>query len=255
MHYYQFNIKEHALASYHLNNEEDLAFRRLKDMYHDTEKPIPLDTDSVARRLRLETQWVLNVLKDFFFEAEDGWHIAEIDAEIALYRSNAVKNKANGAKGGRPKREKEPKGNPVGYESQPNGNPKPLTINQQPLTNNQDTHIAKPTRAGHVCRLLRGQCKMQSTSPTHPKLLEAIAAGATDDEFLEAGHDAVARGKSFGYAIGIVIGRLSDAKQVGNGSGAASPKNAPKHRKTESRKKWEEDCATRGAAGVSPSPF
>ena len=255
MHYYQFNVKEHALASYHLNNEEDLAFRRLKDMYHDTEKPIPLDTESVARRLRLETQWVLNVLKDFFFQEEDGWHIAEIDAEIARYQSNAAKNKANGAKGGRPKREKEPKENPVGYESHPTGNPKPLTNNQQPITNNQDIHIAKPTRAGHVCRLLREQCKMQSTSPTHPKLLEAIAAGATDDEFLEAGHDAVARGKPFGYAIGTVIGRLSDAKQVGNGSGAASPKNAPKHRKTESQKKWEEDCATRGAAGVSPSPF
>lgn len=132
MHYYQFNPKEHALASYHLNNEEDLAFRRLKDMYHETEKPISLDIDSVARRLRLETQWVLNVLKDFFFQAEDGWHIAEIDAEIARYQSNAAKNKANGAKGGRPKREKEPDGNPMGYESQPIGNPKPLTINQQP---------------------------------------------------------------------------------------------------------------------------
>lgn len=145
MHYYQFNVKEHALASYHLNNEEDLAFRRLKDMYHDTEKPIPLDTDSVARRLRLETQWVLNVLKDFFFREEDGWHIAEIDAEIARYQSNVAKNKANGAKGGRPKREKEPNENPVGYESHPTGNPKPLTINHKPITN---TEIQKPARAG-----------------------------------------------------------------------------------------------------------
>lgn len=96
---------------------------------------------------------------------------------------------------------------------------------------------------------------MQSTSPSHHKLLDAIADGATDDDFLEAGHEAVASGKPFGYAMGAVIGRLRDAKQVANGDGATSLKNAPKPRKTEAQKKWEEDCAAREAAGVSPSPF
>ena len=145
MHYYQFHIGDHARASYHLTNEEDLAFRRLKDMYHETEMPIPLDTDSVARRLRLETQWVISVLKDFFFEGADGWHMAEIDAAIASYRKNAAKNAENGKKGGRPKGKNEPSENPVGYESHPTGNPKPLTINHKPITN---TEIQKPARAG-----------------------------------------------------------------------------------------------------------
>ena len=133
MHYYQHHIGDHARASYHLTNEEDLAFRRLKDMYHETEMPIPLDIDSVARRLRLETQWVISVLKDFFFEGADGWHMAEIDAAIAAYRKNAAKNAENGKKGGRPKGKNEPSENPVGYESHPTGNPKPLTINHKPI--------------------------------------------------------------------------------------------------------------------------
>lgn len=206
MHYYQFNIKEHALASYHLNNEEDLAFRRLKDMYHDTEKPIPLDTDSVARRLRMETQWVLNVLKDFFFREEDGWHIAEIDAEIARYQSNAAKNKANGAKGGRPRRKKEPKENPVGYESHPIGNPKPTTINQQPLTNNQDIHTSRQVE---ICRMAK-KARMYGVNPSHLKLAElsdkhgGYPSDAIWDHAFAIAHDQ--GGGQFAYAITTAFG-------------------------------------------------
>lgn len=152
MHYYQFHIGDHARASYHLTNEEDLAFRRLKDMYHETELPIPLDIESVARRLRLETQWVISVLKDFFFEEDDGWHMAEIDAAIAAYRKNAAKNAENGKKGGRPKGKNEPSGNPVGYESHPTGNPKPLTINHKPIEEKVKKEKAEnPKQAAPQC--------------------------------------------------------------------------------------------------------
>ena len=132
MHYYIHNIGDHSKRAFHLTNEEDLAFRRLKDMYFDTELPIPKNIEQVARRIRVETHWVSNVLKDFFFEREDGWHIDEIDAEIERFRKNAVKNAENGRKGGRPPSNKKPTGFPLGCESNPNGNP-----NQQPTTNNQ----------------------------------------------------------------------------------------------------------------------
>lgn len=192
MHYYQFHIGDHARASYHLTNEEDLAFRRLKDMYHETEMPIPLDTDSVARRLRLETQWVISVLKDFFFERDDGWHMAEIDAAIAAYRKNAAKNAENGRKGGRPKGKNEPSGNPVGYESHPTGNPKPLTINHKPIEEKVKKEKAeKPKAASDDAAKKRGKRLPDDWSPsqalwdwtfaTHPN----INAQLTLDKFCD----------------------------------------------------------------------
>jgi uncharacterized protein YdaU (DUF1376 family) len=56
MHYYTFNIGDYRGATAHLSNEEDLAYRRLLDMYYDTEKKIPVDSQWVARRLRLDTK-------------------------------------------------------------------------------------------------------------------------------------------------------------------------------------------------------
>ena len=58
MHYFQFNIADYRSATTHLSNDEDLAYRRLLDMYYDTEQKIPLDTQWVARRLRVGTEVV-----------------------------------------------------------------------------------------------------------------------------------------------------------------------------------------------------
>ena len=43
MHYYQFNIGDYAKATRHLTNDEDLAYRRLIELYYDTEKPLIKD--------------------------------------------------------------------------------------------------------------------------------------------------------------------------------------------------------------------
>ena len=73
MHYYQFHIGDYRSATSHLSNEEDLAYRRLLDMYYDTEACIPLDTEWVSRRLRVDKQVVSVVLKDMFIETPEGW--------------------------------------------------------------------------------------------------------------------------------------------------------------------------------------
>ena len=64
MHYYQFNIGDYRAATAHLSNDEDLAYRRLLDMYYDTENHISLDTQWVAKRLRLDCKVVKVVLQD-----------------------------------------------------------------------------------------------------------------------------------------------------------------------------------------------
>lgn len=91
MNYYPHHIGDYKAATAHLSNNEDLAYRRLLEMYYDTEKPIPVETQWVSRRLRLDTEAIEAVLNDFFSKHEDGWRHARCDIEIAAYKE-AKKN-------------------------------------------------------------------------------------------------------------------------------------------------------------------
>ena len=129
MHYYQFNIGDYRAATAHLSNDEDLAYRRLLDMYYDSEQKIALDTQWVSRRLRLPPEVVRDVLNDMFILEDDGWFHPRCDEVIKQYHAMAEKNRANGKLGGRKK-------NPVGSDTQPTAkatiNDKPITINDIP---------------------------------------------------------------------------------------------------------------------------
>ena len=139
MHYYQFNIGDYKAATSHLSNEEDLAYRRLLDMYYDSENKIPLDTEWVSRRIRVAASVIRDVLNDMFVKHEDGYFHHRCDDAIKQYHAMAQKNRANGKGGGRPRN------NPVGIQSQPSDNPKvTLTINDKPITNKKATEVAPP---------------------------------------------------------------------------------------------------------------
>jgi uncharacterized protein YdaU (DUF1376 family) len=126
MHYFQFHIGDYRAATAHLSNDEDLAYRRLLDMYYDTENQIPLDTQWVAKRLRMDCDVVKVVLQDMFKLTETGWHHGRCETVIEQYHAMAEKNRANGRLGGRKK-------NPVATVSQPIAK---ATINNEPITNN-----------------------------------------------------------------------------------------------------------------------
>lgn len=146
MHYYSFNIADYKKDTDHLTPIEHYIYRALIDRYYLDEKPIPLKTHSVMRRLSLvgdEHELMLkNVLDDFFFECDDGYRHKRIDAELAKYQTNAEKNRENGKKGGRPPKNKPKKtqsvidGLPVASELKPNH--KPITNNQELRTNTND---------------------------------------------------------------------------------------------------------------------
>jgi uncharacterized protein YdaU (DUF1376 family) len=136
MHYYQFNIGEYRAATAHLSNEEDLAYRRLLDMYYDSENKIPLDTQWVSRRLRLEPHVVRDVLQDMFVKQDDGWLHPKCEEIIQHYQAMAEKNRANGRLGGR---KKNPVGIPVESQLEPiakaTTNYEPITSNHKPIKN------------------------------------------------------------------------------------------------------------------------
>lgn len=147
MHYYQFNIGAYKAATAHLSNEEDLAYRRLLDMYYDTENKIPLETHWVAKRLRIATEVIDSVLQDMFVKCDDGWFHPKCDALIQQYHAMAEKNRANGRLGGR---KKNPVGNQLETQSEPNAK---ATNNYKPITNNkEDTYICPPSGGLPICR-------------------------------------------------------------------------------------------------------
>lgn len=108
MHYYRFSISDYRADTAHLTPMEHYVYRQLIDWYYLDEKPIPKKTQTVLRRLKLETEheeMLSNVLQDFFEEGENGWIHHRIESDIAEYHSKAEKNKRNGKKGGRPKKQ------------------------------------------------------------------------------------------------------------------------------------------------------
>ncbi len=127
MHYYQFHIGDYRAATAHLSNDEDLAYRRLLDMYYDTEDPIPIDTDWVARRLRLDSQVIVSVLKDMFVLSELGWHHARCDKEISVYKGFSDAGKRGAAKRWGKAGDNPPITPPIATN-----NHKPLTNNHKP---------------------------------------------------------------------------------------------------------------------------
>lgn len=135
MHYYNFNIGDYMKHTLHLSPEEDLAYRRLLDMYYDTEAPIPNNIPLVSRRLRMGSEVVESVLNEFFEFTEEGYKNYRADGEIADYHKFLEKQKANGRLGGRPKKGKKPIAIPDLTQSEP----KKSLNNKQQTTNNIHT--------------------------------------------------------------------------------------------------------------------
>ena len=147
MHFYPFNIKDWALHTAHLSLEEEGAYRRLLDMYYDTEQPIPEETQLVIRRLRLGSyvSEVEQVLSEFFDLEDDGYHNSRADIEISDYQNRVNCARKNGKKGGRPRKDKGVKtqsvssANPATTKPKANQELEPVT-----KTSNQVIQVKSP---------------------------------------------------------------------------------------------------------------
>jgi uncharacterized protein YdaU (DUF1376 family) len=146
MHYYKFNISDWHLATSHLSLEEEAVYFKLINYYYDSEQPIPLETKSVIRRLRLGnyTAMVNCVLEEFFDLKENGWHHIRCDDEIEKYHHKAEINQKVGKLGGRPKKINDLEANPQKTQSVSKNNPQTtLTTNQEPITKNHNKTTPK----------------------------------------------------------------------------------------------------------------
>lgn len=272
MNYYEHHIGDFAEATAHLSFVEDAAYSRLIRKYYAQEKPLPADIKAVQRlvgaRSKDEREAVESVLNEFFELQADGWHQARCDAEIARYQDKQAKAKRSAqarwsAKPTQTEGNANASPNAMRTHSEGNAHQTPDTRHQSPDPNTHtpstsqvavrvpvdppETPVAEPTRAGHLCRLMR-QAGIADTNPGHPDLIALANAGCSDAEALGAARTAVDRGKGFAYAVGTLkrqrIDAAQTAQQVHQG---AMPQRAPTQR--------EADAITAGyMTGAIPMP-
>jgi uncharacterized protein YdaU (DUF1376 family) len=98
LHYFQFNIGDYASHTRHLSRDEDLAYRRLLDLYYLREKPLPKDPATCARLILMSdcSSDVERVLNEFFTLVEDGWSNKRADEEISKFHGKSEKAREAG---------------------------------------------------------------------------------------------------------------------------------------------------------------
>ena len=88
MNYYPFHIGDYISHTSHLTDSEDLAYRRMIDLYYQSEQPFT-DIEFVSRRIKSTPEIVAVLLSDFFVKSEDGWRNKRADEEILKYKAKA----------------------------------------------------------------------------------------------------------------------------------------------------------------------
>lgn len=135
--WYKFFLADYIKDTHHLDDAEDLAYRRLIDFYYLTEKPIPLNTEFVARKVRIDQDIVEAVLNEFFKKREDGYHHNRCEREISKYQHRARVNLNTNIRRWKAKKSE------LESESDPNWVPNQISDIRE---KNKNPLSAKPTR-------------------------------------------------------------------------------------------------------------
>ena len=134
MNYYPFHIGDYISHTSHLSDAEDLAYRRLIDLYYQTEKPFKHNLNWLSRKIKSTPEIVDLILNEFFEFENDQWHSKRADEEISKYQAKADSARnANRIKSAKISSLKsELKSEPLQIVT---NNQEPITINHKPITN------------------------------------------------------------------------------------------------------------------------
>lgn len=141
MHYYQFNIGDYASHTRYLTPMQDLAYRRLLDLYYLHEKPIPEENPCSYIGLNDCSTDVQRVLNDYFVLTPKGWVNKRANEQIDEYRNKqksaslAGKKSAEVRKANKEATPEQPL-NDRSTDVQLNINHKPLNIKHKPIKDN-----------------------------------------------------------------------------------------------------------------------
>jgi uncharacterized protein YdaU (DUF1376 family) len=159
MHYYPFNIGDYRRQTGHLTLLEHGIYRSLLDTCYLTEEPLCKDLAKLMRahsvRTADEKLALENVLADFFTLTENGYEQKTCNEVIAKYQeksekarksANARWRNTNASKIDANAEQTHSDGNAKGMREpcESDANQEPRTINQKPLTKNQEKDITEP---------------------------------------------------------------------------------------------------------------
>lgn len=142
MKFYPFHLGDYAAHTGHLDPLEDIAYRRLIDMYYLGEQPLVGQPEQLARRIRMrEYADVVGRVLVEFFEEEAGpvWRNTRCDIEIAKYRAMLEGGRKGAvARWGKPSGDAQGNGGGIGGASPPQT---PPNANQEPRTNTNSSSL------------------------------------------------------------------------------------------------------------------
>lgn len=97
MNYYPFHIGDYVAHTAHLDPIEDIAYRRMLDLYYQSENALPSSEEVVARLIRMKDSVpvISAVLQEFFVSGVDGWTHNRCDIEITKMRDKQTKARAS----------------------------------------------------------------------------------------------------------------------------------------------------------------
>jgi uncharacterized protein YdaU (DUF1376 family) len=134
MNFYPFHIGDYISHTNHLTDAEDLAYRRMIDLYYQSENSFPNDIEWIARRVRSNGEIVARLLIDFFALEDDRWHSYRADKEIAKYQFLSE----SGKKGAKKRWANKDANSPPNATPIATKNQEPRTINHKPNINTPD---------------------------------------------------------------------------------------------------------------------
>lgn len=183
MHYYQFNIGDYASHTRHLDLLEDLAYRRILDLYYLHERTLNGDATFVAKQIgmRDDAAIVRDVLNEFFEKTDEGYVNGRADKEIAHYHSKIEQASRAG------KASAERRLNARSTDEQPNIKQETINIKQE--TKKKATGVACPPDVSEAVWLDWLQLRKAKKAPVTQTVVnsatkEAEKAGISLNAFL-----------------------------------------------------------------------
>lgn len=148
MHYYPFHVGDYQTHTAHLSDTEDLAYRRMLDLYYINQKPLPSDAAKVARLIRMPAavEEVRGLLEEFFVLQDGSYTNKRCDKEIASF----IKQKLGGVKGAKVRWDKAKQ---KGGNGLPNGEGNGVGIgegNATPIATNNQNQNQEPNKSSFV---------------------------------------------------------------------------------------------------------
>ncbi len=143
MHYFQYNIGDYAAHTKYLTNNQDLAYRRLLDLYYLQERPLTPDITKLSGSIGMNdcSTDVERVLNEFFILGKNGWSNKRADEEIAVFHGKSRGASKAGIASGVARRARKHAASERTFtlrSTESNGRYHSVepTINHKPITNN-----------------------------------------------------------------------------------------------------------------------